>query len=56
MKYLLIIAGVYLFYRYQQMKRQNQVGGNSQRPIDHQQNSAQASDDDSDYIDYEEID
>lgn len=57
MKYLLIIAGLYLYYRYRQVKRQ-QVQGSKQAPIDQQKQyeHRQANDDDSEYIDYEEID
>jgi hypothetical protein len=57
MKYLLIIAGLYLYYRYRQVKRQ-QVQGRHQSPIDQQNQYEQspAEDDDSEYIDYEELD
>lgn len=56
MKYLLLIAGLYFYYRYRQMQRQRQVQGNSQPPIEHQQQNSQNTEDDSEYIDYEEID
>lgn len=57
MKYLLIIAGLYFYYRYRQVKRQ-QVQGRNQAPIDQQNQYEQspAEDDDSEYIDYEELD
>ncbi|HKK74416.1 MAG TPA: hypothetical protein VJ953_05040 [Saprospiraceae bacterium] len=57
MKYLLLIAGLYLYYRYRQVKRQ-QVQGRQQSPIDQQNQyeNPQADDDDSEYIDYEELD
>jgi len=57
MKYLLIIAGLYLYYRYRQIVRQ-QVRGREQAPIQtqHQYNQPPASDEDAEYIDYEELD
>lgn len=57
MKYLLLIAGLYLYYRYRKGKQQ-QVQGSRNSPID-QQNQYEhpsAEEDDSEYIDYEEID
>lgn len=54
MKYLILLVGIYLIYRYRSQQRQVDAG-EKQAPIDNKGQQDQVKDDEADYIDYEEV-
>ncbi|GAB5551735.1 MAG: hypothetical protein Sapg2KO_13260 [Saprospiraceae bacterium] len=55
MKYLILLVGIYLIYRFQTQQRRQVNAGRERAPIDDQPKSDQVKDDEADYIDYEEV-
>lgn len=54
MKYLILLVGIYLIYRFRSQQRQVNAG-EKQAPIDNQGQQDKVKDDEADYIDYEEV-
>lgn len=55
MKYLILLVGIYLIYRYQTQASRRVKAGQKRAPIDDQPKHDQPKDDEADYIDYEEV-